>query len=406
MAIADEEAPERVIIEETIEAPSPDRDGDDVTALPVASQVAPPQELLERVQRLEDKQHISGEATPVDMDEKRRLEAAKRRKQGWIVGGCVVLALAILGIVLGVTLGKKQGSTRGTVEPTPSPTREIFVSLQTLIESVSFDGGAALLDPLSPQYKALTWLGGNKNLEEYSVQTTIQRYVLAVVYYSTNGESWTESDGWLTDDDECIWFSDSTRLVCDESGTFNRLVLYDNNLVGPLPPEVAMLSDSLLSLAFMDDMLTGTLATELGLLSNLEAFFFVNTELNGTIPTELGRLTSQNLSAFFLHGAFLSGTIPSEIVVLPGVQDLSLSSNELLMGSIPTLIGMATNLRKSRIHFDESGDHRLTLTLLCFIGRLALFGTKVEGEMPTELGRLSLLGKSMAMTKAWQSIVG
>jgi hypothetical protein len=230
-----------------IEAPPPDRDGDDVTALPVASQVAPPQELLERVQKLEDKQLISGEAIPVDMDEKRRLEAAKRRKQRWLVVGCVVAVFAILGIVLGMTLGRKSSASpnSGTAEPTPSPTSESFVSLKAFIESVSLDGGAALSDPLAPQYRALAWLDSNENLEDYPEWKIIQRYTLAVFYYSTSGENWTVSDSWLTDEDECTWVSDASSPVCDGNGAFLRLVLYDKNLVGQLPLELALLSNSL-----------------------------------------------------------------------------------------------------------------------------------------------------------------
>jgi hypothetical protein len=252
MATADEEAPDEV--SHAREGGSNEKSVNDAApdSLPVALKVAPPAELLERVQKLEDKQRVAGEAIPVDMEEQRRLEEGIRRKHRWTVGGCVVLALAILGIVLGVTLGRESppSPTPGTVAPTPSPTSESFASLKALIESVSFDGGAALSDSLSPQYKALTWLDSTQNIEDYPEWKTIQRYVLAVVYYSTDGESWTQSDGWLTDEDECNWYTGSTNLVCDESGAFQRLVLYDNNLMGPLPAEVALLSDSLSKYAF------------------------------------------------------------------------------------------------------------------------------------------------------------
>jgi hypothetical protein len=289
MAIAHEEPPERVAINEGTAAPSLDRDGDDATALPVASPVSPPPELLERVNELENKRRVDGEAIPIDIGERHRLEAVNRRKQRWIVGGCVILALAILGIALGVTFGRKStpSPTSETAAPTPTPTSERFASLKELIKSVSFDGGAALSDPLSPQYKALKWLDGNEELEESSIQKTIQRYALAVFYYSTSGETWTKSYGWLTGQDECTWFSSAANPVCDESGVFLRLQLTDNNLAGSVPSELALLSDSLLALGFMnDEKVTGTL----GLLKNVESFIFQSTALSGTIPTELGRL--------------------------------------------------------------------------------------------------------------------
>jgi hypothetical protein len=392
MAIADNEAPEVASEEEggaidtppppvhdsggDIEAPPPQgREGDgdgDQELIPVALTVSPPPELLERIHELEDKQRVAGEAIPVDMDEQHRMEDANRRKQRWIVGGCMILALAILGTVLGVTLGRKSppSPTPETAAPTPTPTSDRFASLKTMIESVSFDGGAALSDPLSPQYKALTWLDGNEHLMEYSTRKAIQRYVLAVFYYSASGEGWTESDGWLTDEDECTWFSHSNSSLCDESGAFLRLRLEDNNLVGSLPSELALLSDSLLHLRFKDDMLTGTLATELGLLTNVEFFQFYNTDLRGTIPTELGRLKmkSDNGTAFYLEGNSLSGTIPPEVVAFPGVQYLSLAYNNDLTGSIPSEIGIASSLLA-----------------------LVLVGTKLEGKIPTELGKLVAL---------------
>jgi hypothetical protein len=363
-----DQAPEAVAESEggDIEAPpSQGRDNHgDEAQLPVASTVAPPPELLERIQKLEDKQRVAGEAIPVDMDERLRLEEVRRRKHRWIVSGSVMLALAILGIALGVTLGRKSqpSLTPGSAAPTPSPTSVSFASLKALVESVSFDGGATLSDPLSPQYKALKWLDGNEKLEEYSIQRRLQRYTLAVFYYSTNGENWTESGGWLTDEDECTWFSEANNTVCDGNGDYFELNFERNNLVGSLPSELALLSDSLLSLVFEDDMLTGTLATELGLLTNVEFFYFVNTGLNGTIPTELGQLKSG--FAFYLVKNSLSGTIPSEIVAFPGLETLFLSNNSLT-GSIPSEIGLATSL--------------LSLSLL---------GTDLVGRIPTELGKL------------------
>jgi hypothetical protein len=347
-----------------------DNHGDEAQ-LPIASTVAPPPELLERIQELEHKQRVAGEAIPVDMDERLRLEEVSRRKHRRIVAGCVMLALAILGIALGVTLGRKSppALTPESATPTSSPTSVRFDSLKVLIESVSFDGGAALTDPLSPQYKALKWLDGNEKLEEYSIQQKLQRYTLAVFYYSTNGETWTQSDGWLTDEDECTCFSDANNTVCDESGAYLQLNIEDNSLVGSIPSELALLSDSLLWLSFNNDMLTGTLGTELGLLTNVEFFHFLNTGLSGTIPTELGRLKMKSdiVAVFNLDGNSLSGTIPTEIVMFPDVQYFSLSNN-YLTGSIPSEIGIASSL------------------LL-----LGLEGTKLEGQIPTEVGKLVAL---------------
>lgn len=144
------------------------------------------------------------------------------------------------------------GGDKATVaqSPTPSPTTQEFASLKSLIESVSFDGGASLANSSSPQFKALAWLEGNQNLEEYPDWRRIQRYVLAVFYYSTNGNEWSQSAGWLSDDDECTWISgmtvDDEKPKCNANGRWLQLIIPgSNNLNGPIPSEVALLSDSL-----------------------------------------------------------------------------------------------------------------------------------------------------------------
>jgi hypothetical protein len=80
----------------------------------------------------------------------------------------------------------------------------------------------------------LTWLEGNANLDDYPDWKRIQRYVLAVFYYSTNGDEWRRNTGWLSDEDECTWLTDETnvetRPVCDEDGAYNNLRLEKNNL--------------------------------------------------------------------------------------------------------------------------------------------------------------------------------
>ncbi len=58
-----------------------------------------------------------------------------------------------------------------------------------------------------------------------------QRFVLATLYFSTNGENWYNSTDYLTSKDECDWgLSDYT--TCSIDGLITELKLTDNNLVG------------------------------------------------------------------------------------------------------------------------------------------------------------------------------
>lgn len=215
--------------------------------LPVASKVEPPKELLDRIRSLEEAENERLNATPVDVEEEKR-QARKRR---WILGIIVMGGLVILGVVLGVTFGTLAKSppppiaASGGFVPTPAPTTEKFAALQDLIAFAALDGGASLSDPLSAQYKALTWLEGNENLNDYPDWRKIQRHTLATFYFSTNGDDWIERDFWLTDEDECNWFTSAVDPPCDEGGVFTRLALFENNVAGTLPKDLAILSDSM-----------------------------------------------------------------------------------------------------------------------------------------------------------------
>lgn len=96
--------------------------------------------------------------------------------------------------------------------------------------------------------------------------------------------------------------------------------------------------------------LTGTIATELGLLTRLESFSLQNTGIGGTIPSELGRFTSPNFWMLNLGDNSLTGAIPTQVYSLQAEQ-FWLSEN-MLEGSLATEIGLATNASKCAVVVD------------------------------------------------------
>ena len=82
--------------------------------------------------------------------------------------------------------------------------RNITVSNETLLYPAPRD------DTATPEELALQWLIEDDPLQ-LSVETNqttrlLQRYALAALYYSSNGEFWTLlNNGWLGSDDECDW---------------------------------------------------------------------------------------------------------------------------------------------------------------------------------------------------------
>lgn len=193
------------------------------------------------------------------VDTSQKVKGNQRMK--WKVA-MAVLVLVIIGVVLGVVLSKKDEPTpptsstsaptipnaspspplTGTPPPTslPAPTELI-----ALLSSVSLDGGVALQTPSTPQYEALVWLADNLYLDEYSDDQKIQRYVLATLYYSTDGPNWKEQANWMRNEPECNWVTDAEGDFCSPDGEVMELDLWKNNLKGALPDEIALLSDSL-----------------------------------------------------------------------------------------------------------------------------------------------------------------
>lgn len=217
--------------------------------LPVATPVVPPTSaLVERVQQMEAQQDRQNPDIQhaVPRDEEAERNASRRNIMRF--AGVALMVVVITSIVLGVTLGKNSNNASDTPSyPFPSPTTQDFALLENLIASISLDGGAALEDVESPQSRALQWLVSNKQLAEYQDWKRIQRYVLAVIYYSLDGDNWFESTGWMSDEDECSWFTnvDINNAVCDENGSYRAISLVRNSLEGTFPREVALLSDSL-----------------------------------------------------------------------------------------------------------------------------------------------------------------
>merc|ERR1719491_2722381 len=65
-------------------------------------------------------------------------------------------------------------------------------------------------NPNSPQYQALRWLTHEDVLRyspenEYWIRKIVQRYALAVIYYSTGGPGWKQTLFFLSNYDECDW---------------------------------------------------------------------------------------------------------------------------------------------------------------------------------------------------------
>jgi Leucine-rich repeat (LRR) protein len=211
------------------------------------------------------------------------------------------------------------------------------------------------LDPASPQSQALAWLQNDtiSRTPGRPAQTVLERYVLAVLYYSTSGPSW--GFAYLSDEDVCTWNDGkpatnysrscgenwfcyvpypeavtSRGVYCVEGGeSIGTLSLSYNKLRGPLPWELALLTNlEVLDVAL--NSLTGSIPTRIMNLTSLQALIVSENSLSGSVPAAISGLTK--LEIFSAGYIGLKGTLPSTIS--PSLVQIDLSGNNLT-GPIP-----------------------------------------------------------------------
>jgi hypothetical protein len=209
--------------------------------------------------------------------------------------------------------------TMPTSPPTLLPMSPTSDALIQLLSSVAADGGAALRDRSSPQYRAMQWIRTRDNAGIFEDRIFLQRYALAALYYSTNGEGWIRTGSWLTAANECDWlsFSEFDIPACDSAGNVIYMDLAENNLSGPLPPDLALLARTLgeycrrpprksiwciqslilaviqfvVNLTLSGNKINGRLPVAYSRLSNLSALKLSRNQLAGSIPTQYSSLT-------------------------------------------------------------------------------------------------------------------
>jgi len=236
----------------------------------------------------------------------------------------------------------------------------------------------------TPQYKAKKWI-----IEEDSYficpddPNLAQRYILAVLYFSTSGDDWfkcgapesfndtasivqantdcelngKDADAWLTPSLECEW----AGIACNRTNSkhsVNVISIERNGLNGTLPDELRGLSE------------IRELALEQG-------------NIGGRIPTFYGEMSK--LEVLDLNFNKLEGSIPDDIYSITTLQQLDLNDNELV-GSISTLIGKLTDLTFLQMEYnDMTGVIPTQLGSLKNLEVATLNNNQFQGTMPQQV---------------------
>ncbi|MDE0196659.1 MAG: trypsin-like peptidase domain-containing protein [Caldilineaceae bacterium] len=222
------------------------------------------------------------------------------------------------------------------------------------------------------------------DLDEIRLPICTDEDALIALYEATGGDNWTSNQNWLSNKPIGTWFG----VITDENDRVIELDLSDNELNGTIPSELGHLTH-LEALYLSENQLNGTLPTALGALSNLIELSLWSNELIGTIPPELGRLA--NLEMLHLGNNELGGTIPTELGHLSNLEELGLYSNKLT-GVIPIELGDLEYLEWLSLTENQlSGPIPPTLNKLTELKALYLGQNKLSGTIPPELGNLSNL---------------
>ena len=145
----------------------------------------------------------------------------------------------------------------------------------------------SLSNSAAPQFRALEWIvTTDMNVAGLSDDELLQRWMAVTLYYSFGGETWANSNFWLSNFNECGW----NGITCDVNGGITGIALSSNNLQGTIPFEISLASN-LEYLQLGENNIQGTIPSQLGLLSNLRSLELNGNQFSGDLPAQLGSLS-------------------------------------------------------------------------------------------------------------------
>ena len=172
------------------------------------------------------------------------------RRKTCLVRVALSLLALIIGIVVGVILRTKYSSSSNSTQltkkfttapvggvpphaPTAAPTIAQTIRFQTLLETIGrevSDDIRVFNDRSSPQYTTLEWLANvdpaQLNLTATPATELVERYAMAYLYFSTNGDNWNNKFHFLSNWSVCDWnnFSSTTSVVRTTNSSFDAPV--------------------------------------------------------------------------------------------------------------------------------------------------------------------------------------
>jgi hypothetical protein len=164
--------------------------------------------------------------------------------------------------------------------------------------------------------------------------------------------------------------------------------LAGSELTGPIASELGLFTQ-VTRLWLSANRLTGTIPLEtLAKLTNLVDLGLAENLFTGSVPSEFGTLMTGLIHLDLEENQF-SGTIPSTLAMLSQLKTLNLGENPIT-GTIPSEMGLMTQLT-SLFFTGVEGTFPSELLLLTNLEELSFDATNESGTIPSELGLMSAL---------------
>ena len=248
--------------------------------------------------------------------------------------------------------------------PSAMPTMDLLDELKPFIAPTKADL-AKFNKASTPQAKAMEWLRADPIVRTpgRTTRTALERYVLAVFYFSTTPWPTNLAVPFLSNVTVCQWY----RISCGPSGYVDEFKVMNIGLGGIIPWEMGLLSD-LSTFWVLGNQLTGTIPTTLNQLTKLTSLDVDHNSLSGPLPANLPR----TLLEIDLSNNAFTGVIPSTWrgTNLPSVTRIDISHNSV-GGFVPSTLGSISTVTNLLLH--NTSIRGSVNTTLCPAGRTWTF---------------------------------
>jgi len=163
----------------------------------------------------------------------------------------------------------------------------------------------------------------------------------------------------------------------------SNLSLWENNLTGPIPPEIGNL-DSLRHLDFHDNQLNGSIPPEIGNCTNLIELRLNNNQLTGNLPENLGSFFNNSEQAGYVtldvSNNQLTDSIPfswSDILIIGGEFDFSGNSFTDIPPGNPNWILNTLSIKENKMTFEDIESHFVGYTFYSYSPQDSM-GVKID----------------------------